>query len=98
MAMATIKDRQPTKRMAYLPKLRAIRHIRAEHNIKLREIADAVHRDIAHVCDVLNGSKNSPVVATEIAEFFGVPVEKLFRVVDLEAMEREENPDRASAA
>lgn len=98
MAIRTIKERQRPKRMAYLPKLRAIRHIRAEHNVKLREIADAVHRDIAHVCDVLNGSKNSPVVATEIAAFFGVPVETLFHVVDLETMDWGAKPDQASAA
>ncbi len=92
MATKTVKDRKPPKRLAYLPKPRGSRLVRADHAIKLREMASAIHRDIAHVCDVLNGNKNSLVIATEAAEFFGVPIEGLFIIVDLEAIEQDEYP------
>jgi DNA-binding XRE family transcriptional regulator len=92
MAVQKVARDHTRSHTVWLPRVRELRVARAELGVSVTAIAKDLGRSRSHVCDVINGRRTSNALASQIARYFGVPIEELFFQKDLE------NPDQASAA
>jgi transcriptional regulator with XRE-family HTH domain len=80
------------ERIVLLPKVRELAIARAMAGVSVNNIAEDLGTTPHHISHVMTGNVLSNKIARQLAEYFGRPVEELFKAVDLE------NPDQASAA
>lgn len=72
------------RHIIYLPQTKALRIKRAEYGVTIKAMAEDLGRNRDHLNRVLLGKSTSKMLAAEIADYFGVPVEDLFTPVDCE--------------